>query len=680
MRRALESAVRRVVQLTFGNVADQQEVVLDPPRQAEHGDLATNWALVSANSLGKAPQEIAATLAQALASSPEFASAEVAGPGFLNLTVSEDALRGFRAEALGSSRLRVLEDEGHWCRKNARSDAPQRINVEFVSVNPNGPVTIGSARGAAYGSSLCNVLKAVGHSVHREYYINDGANSEQMRLFAESVRASLIGRPPPEGGYRGDYVDAVATVLADLCATGFEGVLPEVQSLANGDGPGALVARRSVAAMRRLAESDLEVAATEDIKVVCEYLMVKAQRSDLSAFGVEFDTWFSEQSLVESGQVTAAVDRLVERGVADDAPFRTVLQMAKGGKVAEVTREPQETVPPGTSPTLWLRSTKLGDDMDRVLRRADGRATYIASDVAYHASKFDRPPSADKVVTVLGPDHHGYIARLRAVVATLAPDPPFGENPEPLAGPDADLYADPAERDQCRHALAWAKGRLEVLIFQLVRFVKDGKPAPMRKRDGNVYAVIDLLREVAVGVARNSGDTRADADIVADPTAMQKARDVVRFFYLARHHDTTFDFDLALAERESEENPVFYVQYAYARVCGILRKAEESGLAPDPTASVPTAEKERALLLRALDVPIEVERTAADGAVNRLATVAQEIARAFHPFYDSCRVIEPDEPETSRSRLATCEAVRVALLALLDILGVSAPEKMERGA
>lgn len=672
--------MRRVLESAFGDSASLDGLTLDPPRQAGHGDLATNWALASTKVLGRPPREIAEAMAVALAASPEFSAAEVAGPGFVNLTVSEAALRGFRAEAVASAHSRVLADTGHWCRLHAKVPHPQRINVEFVSVNPNGPVTIGSARGAAYGSSLCNVLAAVGHTVHREYYINDGANSEQMRLFAESVRASITGAPAPEGGYRGDYVDAVAASLDSYCNDGFRDLLPGIEEQAVGSTAASLVAKRSLGAMKRLSEAGIAEAATEDIKVACEHLMVVAQRSDLCAFGVEFDTWYSEQSLVEAGDVLAAIDRLVENGAADAEPYRTVLRMAKGGKIAEASREPQETPADGETPTLWLRSTKFGDDMDRVLRRKDGRPTYIASDVAYHASKFDRPENGDKVVTVLGPDHHGYIARLRAVVATLAPEPKGEAEPVPLEGPDVQIYSSPEERDRCKYATDWAEERLDVLIYQLVRFVKDGKPAPMKKRDGNVYAVIDLLREVAVGVAKNEGDQRSEEELFADPTAMAKARDVVRFFYLARHHDTTFDFDLGLAARQSEENPVFYVQYAYARICGILRKAEEAGLFPDPAASVPLAEKERALLLRALDVPVEVERCAADGSVNRLATVAQEVARAFHPFYDSCRVIEPNDPVTSGSRLATCEAVRVALLTVLDLLGVSAPEKMERSA
>jgi arginyl-tRNA synthetase len=461
-------------------------------------------------------------------------------------------------------------------------------------------------------------------------------NSEQMRLFAESVRSLALGAPLPEGGYRGDYVQAVAESLRRQFGDGLAGLPP----------------------------AELQKAA--------QRLMLDSQRSDLAAFGVEFDTWFSEQSLHDSGEVARQVEALEAAGAADSRPFRRKVELAKGGVVVGVESEPQ----PEDGRTLWLRSTKFGDDQDRVLRRSDGRLTYIASDVAYHADKLSRGTRpgpdgatgpADKLVTVLGPDHHGYVARLHAVVAAVLGGRP-GADPGPLEGPDAELFDSPAERDACRQALEEARQRLEVVIFQLVRFVKDGEPAPMRKRDGNVYALIDLVREIGAHVRPGA------------PEAEQVAagRDVARFFYLMRNHETTFDFDLDLAERESEENPVFYVQYAHARICGILRKAAEAGLEPDPDAEAPLEPSEAALLVKALDVAHDVARTAQDYAVNRLATAAQELARAFHPFYDSCRVIDPDEPARSRGRLATCEAVRAALQALLDLLGVSSPESMAR--
>lgn len=718
-------------------------------KQPEHGDLATTWAmpafkLVSAGGEGArraehptSPRALAELLAKELENDAAFERTEVAGPGFINLSLSQ----AFFHEHLGLVRVgsggSVLEDAGHFARPRPPAPSvsaqtsetpppkaanlgedPARalsINVEFVSVNPNGPITIGSGRGAAYGSTLCNVLEAAGHNVHREYYINDGVNSEQMRLFAESVRALLMGEPIPEGGYKGDYVGEVAHAIVPFAA---QNIFPRLTNW-------------SEVPIRKL-------------QFYCQNLMVWAQRRDLEAFGVTFDTWFSEQSLHDSGKVQRHIDALVEAKIADEKPVRTKLKLGKGGVVEEVVKEAQErggmegrdgdehgghavaesrveagphddTRPSTTAPdsphaTLWLRSTLFGDDMDRVLRRQDGRLTYIASDVAYHADKFTRGGEgvtpADKLITILGPDHHGYIHRLHAVVAAelMAEDEagrvmdeggreaPAGQRATPheataLSDVEAQLYGTAARRDACQAALAQSRQKLEVLIFQLVRFIKDGKPAPMRKRDGNIYALIDLIHEIGEKV-KPSGTLEE---------RLQAGRDVARFFYLMRHHDTTFDFDLDLAARQSDENPVFYVQYAHARVCSVIDKAAEAGLFapqapssphPAPSSSSPTAAhedgapeihpKERALILKICDLPHEVQRCADDYAVSRLTTYAVELARTYHHFYDVCRVIDPDQREVSEYRLSLCVATRAALKAVLDLLGISAPARMER--
>jgi arginyl-tRNA synthetase len=325
----------------------------------------------------------------------------------------------------------------------------------------------------------------------------------------------------------------------------------------------------------------------------------------------------------------------------------------------------------GSSPdssTLWLRSTKFGDDQDRVLRRQDGRLTYIASDVAYHKDKFNRPANADKLITVLGPDHHGYIGRLHAVVAALLMEPSNNADAAPMTDLEAKLYGSPAERDACQAALALSKEKLEVVIFQLVRFMKDGKPAPMRKRDGNIYALIDLVDEIGRTVKPNASKEEQQ----------EVGKDVARFFYLMRSHDTTFDFDLDLAERQSDENPVFYVQYAHARICSVIAKAAEAGLTADTLTEYLTHPKELALIKMISDLPYEVSRAAEDYGVHRLATYAIDLARAYHHFYDACRVIQADQVELSRARLALCEATRSALRSTFKLLGISAPERMDR--
>lgn len=644
-------AVDRLVASGQIPAADYPQIEIGDTKSADHGDYACNFALTASKLAGKNPREIGEALATELRPDPDFEKVEVAGPGFVNLFVSADLTARVLASVLSSP-------EGFY------RSAPERslkINVEFVSVNPNGPITIGSGRGAAYGSTLCNVLEAAGHQVHREYYINDGVNSEQMRLFAESVKAILEGRSVPENGYKGDYVHEVAERIRS----------------------GKAGAGLDLAVCQKLSQDH----------------MLDKQRLDLSAFGVEFDTWFSEQSLHDSGAVGAEIDHLVKTGAADDREHRVKVKFAKGGAIDEVEVESQaseddegpvnptydeiearEMSSEGSvarvNETLWLRSTKFGDDMDRVLRRRDGRLTYIASDVAYHKDKLNRPPDADLMITVLGPDHHGYIGRLQAVVAAMLMEP--GSEPaEEFVENDAKIWKDAAEKKACLAALALAKQKLTVQIFQLVRFVKDGKPAPMRKRDGNIYALIDLISEIGEKV-------QPEGSVEEKQRA---GRDVARFFYLMRSHDTTFDFDLDLAERQSEDNPVFYAQYAHARICGVLRKAEEEGVKTEKSVILSPVEgsgllrllthpKEKALVLKLQDLGHEVQRCAEDYGVNRLATYAVELARTYHHFYDACRVVQADQPDLTRARLALCEATRASLRAAFNLLGISAPERM----
>ncbi|MBX3096488.1 MAG: arginine--tRNA ligase [Fimbriimonadaceae bacterium] len=610
--------------------------VVESPKQAEHGDFAVTFALASAKVAGMNPRQVGELLATALQATDTFESVEVAGPGFVNLRVKPNKFEGSLAEVLNSTDKRILEKPGHFARP--AQPHPHRINVEFVSVNPNGPITIGSGRGAAYGSALCNLLEASGHTVHREYYINDGVNSEQMRQFALSVRALKLGTEFPEKGYRGDYVQAVADVL-----------------------------------------DTAEDHPTEWWQSEAQATMLERQRRDLEAFGVVFDTWFSEQSLHDAGIVAECLNELIAKGAADDEPRRTVLKMGKKGAIEEVVREDQpqdEDDAEGSERTVWLRSTKFGDDMDRVLRRRDGRLTYIASDVAYHRDKFNRPSSADRLITVLGPDHHGYINRLRAVVAAMRMSP-SEPNGVPAFGEAAELFRDQAEQASCEAATRQAEKELLVQIFQLVRFLKDGKPAPMRKRDGNIFALSDLVDEIGQRL-------HPDAD---RKTQQQAGRDVARFFYLMRHHDTTFDFDLDLAAKQSDENPVFYVQYAHARICQLIDRAktEIPGVIPDVTAAdlgirevslTELHERERSLLIKVFELREEVARAAEDLAVNRIATYAIELARAYHGFYDQCRVIDAAQPDVSKKRLAIVLATQTALRAALDLLGVSAPERM----
>lgn len=721
-------------------------------KDESHGDYACNIAMVSAKKAGKNPRELATLIAEVLAREPEFKAVEVAGPGFLNLRLKPEFVAGYvgRILDLGEDlpKVECRGSKGESDRPSTLDPRPsQKINVEFVSVNPNGPITVGSGRGAAFGSTLGNVLAAAGREVHREYYINDGVNSEQMRLFAESVRHFVNGTPFPENGYRGDYVEDVANqVVAQGTPTGFGQRSKHEEEFHGGVGWG------------------MGVGDADWLRRQCEELMTRVQHADLAAFGVEFDTWFSEQSLHDSGTVEKCIQELQAKGVADEEPYRTLLKMARGGVIEEVVREeqagdeeepevdthsddptdadPQSAIdvphssqePPPPTPsssdgtshppqeegistldprpstiasTLWLRSTKFADDMDRVLRRKDGRLTYIASDVAYHKDKLldesgvRKTGPVDKMITILGPDHHGYIHRLQAVLAALLEkvdgrgsngesEPPSlagmvraregeGAGGGGLSEIEAAIYRSPEERDACQAALKEAREKLEVVIFQIVRFVKDGKPAPMRKRDGNIYALIDLINELGKNIAPTA------------PIEEQQriGKDVARFFYLMRSHETHMDFDIDLATKQGEENPVFYAQYAHARICSILEKAKNDfglsvvdfGLNPDANQNLKSKihdSKELTLIKKICDLPFEVARCAEDYGVHRLTTYAVELARAFHHFYDACRVIEPDQPEQTQARLALCEATKIGLRGVFDLLGISAPEKMER--
>jgi arginyl-tRNA synthetase len=558
-------------------------VEITDTKNPDHGDYACNFAMTATKAAGMPPRQIGELLQRELQTNPVFQAIDLAGPGFLNFRLAPEAISKHVPTVLekGSTIAQIDLGKG------------ERINVEFVSVNPNGPITIGSGRGAAFGDTICRVLNAAGYEAYREYYINDGINSEQMRLFSLSVRhyyREMIGLATefPEKGYKGEYVQDVAkTILAQ-------------------EGP------------------DHAEEPTSWFQKISQVLMIERQRSDLKSFRVCFDIWYSEQSMHDAGKVMRALEMLEKNGNA-----------YRSAKAADAEEDPEaEQTSTSDKEALWLRSTAFGDDKDRVLVRADGRPTYISPDIAYLQDKFDRGFSRQKMI--LGPDHHGYMGRLYAVARALGH----------TVGHD---------------------GEFEIVIYQIVRFVKEGKPAPMRKRDGNIYELRDLISEL--------GETAAPEG--SKEEQLRIGADVARFFFLMRSHETHMDFDIDLATKQSDENPVFYAQYAHARLSGVIAKAKESGLTPNPEHwKLLTHPKELALIKKILDLPYDVERTVADYGVHRLTVFATELARTYHHFYDACRVIQPEEPELSQARLALCEAARIALAATFDLLGVSAPERM----
>ena len=517
------------------------DVGVERPRNPEHGDYATNVALRTARKAGVPPRDLATWLAEALTAREGVASAEPAGPGFINLRLAADA-RG----ALVGQVLAVGEAYGTGAELGGRS-----INLEFVSANPTGPIHLGGARWAAVGDALGRVLAARGAKVFREYYVNDAG--AQVDRFAASLLAAALGEPTPEDGYAGAYVQDIAAQIAAAH-------------------PGVLERDDRWAAFR-----------AEGLRM----MLAEIERA-LTAFGTQFDLYFSEQSLHDSGAVEAAVARLKESGH---------LYQSDGA--------------------WWLRSTDQGDDKDRPVIKSDGRPAYIAGDIAYYADK--RARGFDTLIYMLGADHHGYIARLRAVAAACGDDP----------------------------------ATVEVLIGQLVSLVRDSEPVRMSKRAGTVLTLDDLTD--AVGV------------------------DAARYALIRSSVDSVLEIDLDLWARRTSDNPVFYVQYAHARLASLARNAADVGVEPGTAFGLLSHPREGDLIRTLGEFPAVVSTAAELREPHRVARYLESLAAAYHRFYDSCRVLPMGDEEISdlhRARLALCVAARQVLANGLGLLGVSAPERM----
>jgi arginyl-tRNA synthetase len=524
----LEELRAAVVAAAAEIAASKSEPTLERPRQAGHGDFSTNAAMLLAKSAGAPPRDIAERLAASLGErlGDDLASAEVAGPGFLNLVLSDGWHRRATEHAL---------QEGFG---GGGAPTREKINVEFVSANPTGPVHAGGGRNAAYGDALARILEFHGHDVTREFYVNDYGS--QVVRFAESIRARARGEEVPEDGYQGEYVTEVARSI-----------------------PGA-------------ADMDLAELGREGVA-----RMVARAEESLRAFGVEFDVWFSEASLHPDG-VTHAFERLDELGQT----FR-----ADGA--------------------LWVRTTDHGDDKDRVIERSDGEHTYLASDIAYHQNKRER--GFDRLIDVWGADHHGYVQRMKATFEALGGDP----------------------------------DRLELIIMQFIHLVERGERAQMSKRSGEFVGLDELVEQIGV--------------------------DAARWFLLARSHDTTVDLDLDLAREQSAENPVYYVQYAHARIESVKRKAGDAPRSTDAGEGGELHPSERALVQKLITFPAEIAEAADRRAPHRIAAYALELAQSFTAFYRDCHIVgSPEQP----FRLALSDAAQTVLARSLALLGVSAPQEM----
>ncbi len=521
--------------------------VVEVPKDKAHGDFASNAAMVLAKQARRNPREVAQAILDHMRTAEPVQKVEIAGPGFLNFYLTPGWIYAILPMVEAQDTRYGAVDIGQG----------EKVQVEFVSANPTGLLHMGNARGGALGDSLANLLAMAGYDVTREYYINDAGN--QIANLGKSVEAryfQALGQtdyPFPEDGYHGE----------DILETA-KGIIAEV-----GDAYLALPEEE-----RR--QKMIDVALREKLDAI---------RQGLHEFGVDYDVWFSEMSLHESGAIDAAVELLREKG----------LTYEKDG-------------------ALWLRTTDFGDEKDEVLIRSNGVPTYYAADIAYHKNKFDR--GFQRVINIWGADHHGHVARMKGAM----------------------------------HALGYNEENLTILLMQLVRLYQNGEVVRMSKRTGQYVTLQELLEEVG--------------------------RDAARYFFIMRSPDTHLDFDLDLAKRQSNENPVYYVQYAHARIHSILSAAGE----PVPEAetcdfSLLTDPSELALARKIADLPVEIASAAAELAPYRLARYATELATLFHGFYNSCRVLTEDPP-LRRARLVLADAARITLRNVLTVLGVSAPERM----
>jgi arginyl-tRNA synthetase len=524
------------VALLDGEGASVPAAGLERPPKAAFGDYSTNAALLLSPRLRRPPREVADALGGELSGrlGDDLERVEVAGPGFLNLFLSDAWFERALAAVVAAG-----EDFG-----GGGVDETERIDLEFVSANPTGPLTVAHGRHAAYGDALARILTFHGHAVTREFYVND--HGSQVRRLGESVRAWARGEPIPEDGYKGAYV-------ADLVD-------------------------RERAATLDLDELSLEACAA------CLAMV----RATLERFGVGFDRWVSERSLHDRGLVRKALARLAEQGdsyTSDGA--------------------------------LWLRTTAYGDDKDRVLERSGGEHTYFTSDIAYHLDKLSR--GYDSLIDVWGADHHGYVRRMKAALGALGADPDV----------------------------------LDIVILQFVHLIDGGERKAMGKRAGDFVTLDALIAEIGV--------------------------DAARYFLVARSHDTTVDLDLELAVRHTNENPVYYVQYAHARICGVLAKAGAERVAAalaDPAANGRLHPSERALLKRMLAFGSEVAEAAERRAPHRIAVYAVELAQDFTAFYRDCRIVGAEPVQTESFRIVLALTTRRTIARALELLGLSAPTEM----
>lgn len=546
MKKKLHDIIEEVVK-QFG--ISIPEIVIELPKEEAFGDLATPAAMSLAGVFKKPPRKIAEDIVAAITEKDVFEKIEIAGPGFINFTFSK--------QYIYSELKSLIKDRSGFLRDDIGKG--KRIQIEFVSANPTGPLHLGHGRGAAVGAALSNLLSAAGYKVEKEFYVNDAGR--QVKLLGQSVFArynQLLGidYPSPEDGYKGFYVEEIANTV--------------IKNYGN-----------------KYAEASIEEAG-EFFTDFSYRLMLESIKQDLKEFGIAFDTWQSERELYERGEVVQSINDLKERDYIYE----------EDGAV-------------------WFRSTAFGDDKDRVVIKKDGEYTYFAPDIAYHRNKVEK--KFDELIDIWGADHHGYIPRIQAVI----------------------------------QALGYPKEKLKVLLVQMVSLLRGGKPVQMSKRAGEFVTLKEVIDEVGA--------------------------DTTKFIFLTRRPDSHLEFDLEVAKAQSAENPVFYVQYANARISSIFSHAKEQGINiekhDDADLSLLSLPEEIRIIKKLLAYQMIFEGAVIAHEPHRITFYLQELAGMFHPYYHKHKVVTDDDAIT-QARLALCEAVRIVLKDGFEILGLSAPERM----
>ena len=556
-------------------------IELTRTKQANHGDYSCNLAMQLAKSLHKNPRDVANLLIEALPPSPHLDKVEIAGAGFINLFLKNSAKQQYLQYVLQSK-----EAYGH-----SQFGQGKKVQVEFVSANPTGPLHVGHGRGAAFGASLANVLAAAGFNVLREFYVNDAGRQMDILTLSTWLRyleLNDIHIPFPQNAYQGEYVKTMAQLIYEAHAQRYR----HHPDLLLDDLPESTreTAINTDEQLDKLIANAKKILG-EDYAYIHNFVLTEQLgdcRNDLMEFGVEFDVWFSEQSLFNNGLVARAIELLQSKHYLYQQDGAT-----------------------------WFRSTDFGDEKDRVVQRENGQFTYFASDIAYHLNKFER--GFDQVINIWGADHHGYIPRVKGALQALGLDP----------------------------------AKLEIALVQFAVLYRDGKKAPMSTRSGEFVTLRELRNEVG--------------------------KDAARFFYVMRKSDQHLDFDLDLAKSQSNENPVYYVQYAHARVCSVLAQwdgnFDQLVQLPHANAEELSSPAELALLQKLIDYPDTVEMAAKEFSPHIVAFYLRELAGEFHSYYNSTRFLVPEIP-VQHARLALIASIRQVLNNGLKLLGVSAPDKM----